>query len=189
MALLRIEETSLDKDIAHAVVEHASPVVEQFCKALTWAADEHVLYGAAAGLWLLSRRGSKVEHVQANHLVASVAVTAILPHLIKHLVDQKRPDRCMGPTDRRRGIPKSGKPLDAFPSGHAMHIGAIASAVSRAVPKAAPIAWGLGGLVAATRIVLLAHWTTDVLVGLVLGAGVERGLWSLRRKSSPLVPD
>jgi hypothetical protein len=33
-------------------------------------------------------------------------VTAILPHLLKRLIDQKRPDRCMvhGP---RRGIPRS----------------------------------------------------------------------------------
>ena len=30
----------------------------------------------------------------------------------------------------RRGIPRSGKPYDAFPSGHAMHVGAVASAVS-----------------------------------------------------------
>jgi hypothetical protein len=74
----------------------------------------------------------------------------------------------------RRGIPRSGKPYDAFPSGHAMHVGAVASAISWAYPKSAPIAWGLGGLVAATRIVILAHWTTDVLAGLAMGALVER---------------
>jgi membrane-associated phospholipid phosphatase len=50
------------------------------------------------------------------------------------------------------------------------------SLVSWASPKSAPIAWGLGGLVAATRIVLLAHWTTDVIAGLVMGALVERCL-------------
>jgi hypothetical protein len=113
---------------------------------------------------------------QTDHLALSIVVTAILPHLLKRLIDQKRPDRCMV-HGRRRGIPRSGKPYDAFPSGHAMHVGAVASAVSRAYPKSAPIAWGLGGLIAATRIVLLAHWTTDVLAGLAMGALVERGLW------------
>ena len=66
--------------------------------------------------------------------------------------------------------------VDAFPSGHAMHVGAVASAISWAFPKSAPLAWGVGGLVAATRIVLLAHWTTDVLAGLAMGALVERCL-------------
>ncbi|MGB8092583.1 MAG: phosphatase PAP2 family protein [Pseudolabrys sp.] len=45
-----------------------------------------------------------------------------------------------------------------------------------ASPRLAPVAWGVGGLIVATRIVLLAHWVTDVLAGLVMGALVERCL-------------
>ena len=82
---------------------------------------------------------------------------------------------------RRHGIPRSGKAYDAFPSGHAMHVGAVASAVSWAYPKSAPIAWGLGGFIAATRIVVLAHWMTDVLAGLAMGALVERSLRPLSK--------
>jgi hypothetical protein len=132
---------------------------------LTWAADEHVLGVIAGGLWLAARAGNERERRQTDHMVLSVVLTAILPHLLKRLIDQKRPDRCMvhGP---RRGIPRSGKPYDAFPSGHAMHVGAVASAVSWAYSKSAPVAWGLGGLIAATR--------TDVLAGLAMGALVER---------------
>jgi hypothetical protein len=105
----------------------------------------------------------------------SIVVTAILPHVLKRLIDQKRPDRCMvyGP---RRGIPRSGKAYDAFPSGHAMHVGAVASAISWAYPKWAPVAWGVGGLIAATRIAILAHWTTDVFAGVAMGVLVERCL-------------
>ncbi len=87
----------------------------------------------------------------------------MLPHLLKQVVDQERPDRTVMPP--RHGIPKSGNPYDAFPSGHAMHIGAIASAMSRMYPKACGWIW-LGGLaVASTRIALLAHWTSDVVAG------------------------
>jgi hypothetical protein len=84
---------------------------------LTWAADEHVLGVIAGGLWLAARAGNDRERRQTDHLALSIVVTAILPHLLKRLIDQKRPDRCMvhGP---RRGIPRSGKPYDAFPSGH-----------------------------------------------------------------------
>jgi hypothetical protein len=77
-------------------------------------------------------------------------------------------------------LPRSGKAHDAFPSGHAMHVGAVASAISWACPRSAPLAWGVGSLVAATRIVLLAYWTTDVLAGLAMGAFVER--WELSQK-------
>ena len=170
----------LDRRVAKTVARHTSPAVERPARLLTWAADEHVLYVIAGGLWLAARAGDDRERRQTDHLALSIVVTAILPHLLKRLIDQKRPDRCMV-HGRRRGIPRSGKPYDAFPSGHAMHVGAVASAVSWAYPKSAPIAWGLGGLIAATRIVMLAHWTTDVLAGLAIGALVERCLRPLSK--------
>jgi membrane-associated phospholipid phosphatase len=156
MGLWHFGATALDRWVAKTVARYASPAVERPARVLTWAADEHVLGVIAGGLWLSARAGNERERRQTDHLVLSVVVTAILPHLLKRLIDQERPDRCMvhGP---RRGIPRSGKPYDAFPSGHAMHVGAVASAVSWAYPKSAVVAWGLGGLIAATRIVTLAH--------------------------------
>jgi hypothetical protein len=182
MALLHFGETRLDRRVARAVVRNASPAVERPARLLTWVADEHVLYVIAAGLWLASREGDKRQRGQADHLVLNVVATAILPHLLKRLIDQERPDRCMI-HGRRHGIPRSGKPYDAFPSGHAMHVGAVASAVSWAFPRRAPIAWGFGGLVALTRIILLAHWTTDVLAGLTMGVLVERFLRPLTKQA------
>jgi len=175
MARWHFGATQLDRRVAKAVARNANPAVERPARVLTWAADEHLLYAVAGGLWLAARGGDERARRQTDHLALSVVVTAILPHLLKRLIDQERPDRCMV-HGRRRGIPRSGKADDAFPSGHAMHVGAVASAVSWAYPKSAPIAWGLGGLIAATRIVLLAHWTSDVLAGLAMGALVERCL-------------
>jgi undecaprenyl-diphosphatase len=175
MARWQLAPTKFDKRVARAVARHASPAVERPARLLTWAADEHVLLAISAALWLASRDGDDRARRQADHLLLSVGATAILPHLLKRVIDQERPDRRMI-HGRRHGIPRSGNPYDAFPSGHAMHVGAVASAVSWASPKSAPIAWGLGGLVAATRIVVLAHWTTDVVAGLVMGVLVERSL-------------
>jgi membrane-associated phospholipid phosphatase len=182
MARWHFGATKLDRQIAKAVARNATPAIERRSRLLTWVADEHVLLPISAGLWLAARAGDDSQRQQADHLVLSVVATAILPHVLKWLIDQERPDRCMvhGP---RHGIPRSGKPYDAFPSGHAMHVGAVASAVSWAFPKSAPIAWAIGGLVAATRIVLLAHWTTDVLAGLMMGAFVERCLRPLTARS------
>jgi membrane-associated phospholipid phosphatase len=180
MARWHFGATQLDRQVAKAVVRAASPALERPARLLTWAADEHVLYLVAGGLWLAARMGDEPERRQTDHLVLSVVATAILPHLLKRLIDQERPDRSMV-HGRRHGIPRSGKANDAFPSGHAMHVGAVASAVSWAYPKWAPIAWGIGGLIAATRIVVLAHWTTDVLAGLAMGALVERCLRPLSK--------
>jgi membrane-associated phospholipid phosphatase len=180
MARWHFGATRLDWRIAEAIARNTTPAVERPARLLTWAADEHVLFVISAGLWLASRAGKERERKQADHLVLSVVATAILPHLLKRVFAQERPDRRVI-HGRRHGIPRSGNAYDAFPSGHAMHVGAVASAASWAYPRSAPLAWGLGGLVAATRIVLLAHWATDVLAGLAMGVLVERCLRPLSR--------
>jgi undecaprenyl-diphosphatase len=87
-------------------------------------------------------------------------------------VDQQRPDRRIH--GRRHGVPKSGRAYDAFPSGHAVHVGNLASVIARLFPRWRWIAWGAGSAVATARVLLLAHWLTDVIVGLVVGIGLER---------------
>jgi undecaprenyl-diphosphatase len=71
-------------------------------------------------------------------------------------------------------VPFSGKPLDAFPSGHAIHVGALASAATVLPPAKRNLVWSIGTGLVLTRIVLLAHWTSDVIAGLAIGAVVER---------------
>jgi membrane-associated phospholipid phosphatase len=90
-------------------------------------------------------------------MLLSVVIAGVLPDLIKHAVNRKRPDRALV-HGYRRGIPRSGNAWDSFPSGHAVHIGAIAGPLLRlASPQVRPVVLaGLCGL-AATRILLLAH--------------------------------
>jgi membrane-associated phospholipid phosphatase len=64
--------------------------------------------------------------------------------------------------------------LDAFPSGHAEHVGALASAASTLPVRQRNVVWGIGAGLVATRVVLLAHWASDVAAGLVVGAVTER---------------
>ena len=85
MARWHFGATQLDRRVARAVARHASPAVERPARLLTWAADEHVLYVMAGGLWLAARTGEERERRQTDHLALSVVVTAILPHLLKRL--------------------------------------------------------------------------------------------------------
>jgi len=99
--------------------------------------------------------------------------------MLKYLINRKRPDRTLV-HGARHGIPRSGDPWDSFPSGHAVHLGAIAAPLARLAPAhVRPLVWaGIVGL-ASTRILLLAHYASDVVAGLAIGAGLGKAVRKL----------
>ena len=173
MALFRVRPTQADVEIAEAISDHTSPEVEQIAKILTWGADEHVICALAVGWWLYARHRSARHRIDSNHILLTAVAATLLPHLLKSIFDQKRPDREMV-LAHLHGVPFSGKPLDAFPSGHAIHVGALASAATVLPPAKRNLVWSIGAGLVLTRIVLLAHWTSDVIAGLAIGTAVER---------------
>jgi undecaprenyl-diphosphatase len=175
MALLTIRPTRIDEDVARAVAAHTDRRIERNAKFLTWGADEHVLLGLAALGWLLTRRSGEPYRKFGDHLLVCSLSTALLPHLMKALINQERPDR-LTVEGHLRGVPLSGKAEDAFPSGHALHIGALASAATLLPAPWRDLIWTAGAALVTTRVVLLAHWLTDVIAGLGLGALLERGI-------------
>jgi undecaprenyl-diphosphatase len=171
---ITIRPTSADVKIARSISRHTNRRTERFAAFLTWGADEHVMCAAAALWWLCSRQQAH-RRVTADHVLLTTVAATILPHVLKGIFNQRRPDR-MTVIGHLHGIPVSGKPLDAFPSGHAIHVGVLTSAASE-LPRPMRFAvWGAGGALLLTRIVLLAHWTSDVALGLAIGTGLERSL-------------
>ncbi|MGM5002588.1 phosphatase PAP2 family protein [Tardiphaga sp. 538_B7_N1_4] len=63
----------------------------------------------------------------------------------------------------------SGRANDGFPSGHAMHMGALASAASSFDRPYREFTWTASVGVSLTRIYVLAHWTSDVVAGFASG--------------------
>ena len=175
MAPIRVRPTGADKAIANAISRYTGRGVEKTAGFLTWGADEHILCALAAGWWLYSRRRSADQRQAADHILLTTFAASALPHLLKKLFDQQRPDR-RTIRGHWRGIPFSGQSEDAFPSGHAVHVGALASAASRLPPRQRNLVWGLGAGLVATRVVLLAHWVSDVAVGLAVGVVLERAV-------------
>ena len=188
MTRWHIRPTTLDLRIARAVAQRTSHAIERPARALTLIGDERLLLAAVAGFWLTTRLGDGRKRQLANHLATGAMAASLVPHLLKGLISQERPDRFVI-RGRRHGVPKSGKPYDAFPSGHAMSIGAVASALSRFYPQTKWLVWSGGCLVATTRVLLLAHWTTDVLVGLGSGVAIERLVWLLSHAAQNHSPD
>jgi undecaprenyl-diphosphatase len=173
MAVVRIHPTDADIAIANAIAAHTDSRIEKVAEITTWGADEHILCALAAGWWIYTRNKNAHQRRAGDHIFLTTLVASALPHLLKSVVDQERPDR-LTVRGHWRGVPLSGKRLDAFPSGHAVHIGALASAASVLPPGQRTAARCVGATLVLTRVVLLAHWTSDVAVGLLVGTLVER---------------
>jgi membrane-associated phospholipid phosphatase len=175
MALLRVKPTGADVRIARSVARHTNHSTEVVSRALTWGADEKILLALAAASWVATRWQGEALRRDVNHALLVTAAASLLPHLLKSVFDQTRPDR-KTVFGHLHGVSFSGKREDAFPSGHALHMGALASAAGplTPVPRRAIRALAIGLCV--TRILVLAHWASDVLAGFALGAALERML-------------
>ena len=188
MARISVDPTKFDKAVADEVAARTNPKFETFAQAVTWGADENVVLAAALCNWVYAQTSPTKARSFANHVLAISLVSAALPHLLKSAFAQIRPDRCTV-VGHINGVPFSGKPRDAFPSGHAVHMGALASAAEflpeprRDFVRAAAVTLSL------TRIALLAHWTSDVLAGFALGVAVERLMRPLTLGDAQLARD
>ncbi len=170
---ITVRPTAADAMIARAIARNTAPAPEEVARGLTWGADEKVLLVLAAAGWLASRgRGVSLERA-GNHALLVTVAASLLPHGLKLLFNQTRPDR-LTVVGHLNGVLISGKREDAFPSGHALHMGALASAAATLPASARRIIQGLAVGLSLTRIVVLAHWTSDVIAGFALGAGLER---------------
>jgi undecaprenyl-diphosphatase len=177
--------TGWDVAAAKAAIRIARPEEERSLRVATWLADEKLMLTAVVAFWVAARAlsRSKTLKTEADRMLLSVGIAGLLPHLFKRLVNRKRPDRTLV-HGARRGIPRSGNALDSFPSGHALHLGAVAGPLLRLTPpKGRPaVLAGLGAL-AATRVLLLAHYLSDVAAGLIMGAGIGAVVTALRNDS------
>jgi membrane-associated phospholipid phosphatase len=176
---ITVRPTKADVVIARAIARATASAPEEIARVLTWGADEKVLLVLAAAGWLASRGRGESQRRAGNHALLITVAATLLPHGLKVLFDQTRPDR-RTVIGHVHGISFSGKREDAFPSGHALHMGALASAAGAlpAGPRRAIRALAVG--LSLTRILVLAHWASDVVAGFALGAVLERllRLWT-----------
>lgn len=172
---ITIRPTQTDVTIARAIARDTGPAPQEVARALTWGADEKFLLVLAALGWLASRGRNESLRRAGNHALLVAGAASLLPHGMKLLFDQTRPDRktVLGHV---HGVSFSGNREDAFPSGHALHMGALASAAGTlpAGPRRAIRAVAIG--LSLTRVAVMAHWASDVIAGFALGAIVERVL-------------
>jgi len=171
--LLRVRPTTPDLVIADAIAHHARPVPEKLARALSWGADEHVLLALALVGWLGARGQDRSIRRVSDHMLLLIIAASALPHLMKRYINQTRPDRetVLG---HLNGVSFSGQREDAFPSGHALHMGAVASAASLLPARPRALVRGIAVGLSLTRVLILAHWASDVVAGFLMGAALDR---------------
>jgi membrane-associated phospholipid phosphatase len=171
--------------IARTVARKTGPATERVARALIWGADERVLLALTAISWIASRGAGERMRRAGSHALLVAAAASLLPHGIKRLFDQIRPDRTTV-VGHIHGVSFSGKREDAFPSGHALHMGALASAAGALPAGPRRVVRTLAVGLSLTRVAVLAHCASDVVAGFAVGMALER---SLRRWTGfPLQP-
>jgi membrane-associated phospholipid phosphatase len=174
-----VKPTVADVRIARTIARRTKPAPEEVARLLTWGADEKLLLALAATGWLATRGKSEPLRRAGNHALLVTVASALTPHVLKLLFNQTRPDRetVLGHV---HGVSLSGRREDAFPSGHALHMGALASAAGSLGPGPRRMVRALAIGLSLTRIVVMAHWVSDVVAGFALGAVMEKllRLWT-----------
>ncbi len=121
--------------------------------------------GLAYGVSLVTR--DRKLHDTTVLSVQSLLITQVFTHASKTIVGRDRPRQSPGNPFRRGGG-------DAFFSGHASGTWSVATVVAQRYPRTKWLSYGLATAVAAARIYEDAHWTSDVLVGSIVGYGIGR---------------
>lgn len=135
---------------------------------LSLYSSNRLVHGVA---WVVARTGDSifwlivsavliyVQWPDAWSLLITVAVTALLTAVAKGLFKRQRPvEKWAIATD-----------IYSFPSGHAARAGAVAVALSLALPPYTPLFFLWALLVAIARVMLSRHYVSDVAGGLIFG--------------------
>jgi undecaprenyl-diphosphatase len=124
---------------------------------------------APPGLPRMSQRVLAAIAVRLGFLFLAVGLPGLLVTIVKRLIGRGRP-LVEGAAD-----PFLYQPLrwtveySSMPSGHATDAFAIAAAIGALWPRMRPLMWSYAVVIALSRVVLTAHFPSDVMAGAVVG--------------------
>ncbi|MFI5777670.1 bifunctional phosphatase PAP2/diacylglycerol kinase family protein [Nocardia sp. NPDC051570] len=167
-----------DRAVSGTVAQLPISAVDTGMRGLTRSADHGLLWFTVAAV-LASRKGAPRR--AAVRGVASLTGASILANIVlKAVFARRRPAAELLPPYRRLvRRPAS----SSFPSGHAASAAAFATAVALESPRTGLALAPLAATVAYSRVHTGVHWSSDVLVGASVGAGVAlatRRWWPVR---------
>ena len=162
------EIDDLDVSLYRAVAETSSPALDWSMPRLTAVADHSKLWIGLAAL-LASTGNGRARRAASRGLITLGVTSLIANQVAKRLNRRPRPSLERVPLARLAGrIPTS----TSFPSGHSASAAAFASGVAMELPVLGLPVRTLAGLVGFSRVATGAHYPSDVVAGVLLGAAV-----------------
>jgi membrane-associated phospholipid phosphatase len=124
-----------------------------------------------SSLPVMSQRVLAAVAVRLGFLFSAIALPGVVVTVVKRLIGRARP-LVGGGVDPFMYVPL-GWNVDyaSLPSGHATDAFAAAMAIGALWPKTRPLMWTYALIIAASRVVLTAHFPSDVLAGAAVGLG------------------
>lgn len=200
IALIGVSIAYLDALAIGARGSLAPWIVLRFETMTEFGRSAWVLIPSAAALLVLASASpaiGRLQHlvltalaVRIGFLFVAVAVPGLVVTIVKRLIGRARPYMEAGPFEF---VPFGWSAAYAsLPSGHGTTSFAAAFALASLFPRWRVSLWCLAGLIAASRVIVGAHFPSDVIAGAVigtLGALAVRNLFALQRLGFVVAPD
>ncbi len=115
-------------------------------------------------------------------LFISVLVSGILAQILKHLIGRPRPNTMVAEDQIAINFFSFDSGYHSFPSGHATTIFAVALVLVFSLPKLKYFFYFLASVVAFSRVVVGAHYITDIIAGVCVAfIGFKLALYILKK--------
>jgi membrane-associated phospholipid phosphatase len=152
-----------------------------------------ILIIALAGLAATTRQLARLTIVslivRLEFIFLAIALPGLVVSVVKRLIGRVRPS-VIGPFAY---VPFSWRPdYASMPSGHATTAFAVAVALGALWPRARPLLWLYALVIAASRVIIAAHYPSDVIAGACVGgfgALIIRNYFAARRLGFVAAPD
>lgn len=179
----------LERDVVHLVTcTWRGEPLETLCRAVESKALPVVLLLALTA-WVAARQGRVAVRVLLT-AAAAWGLSMLLADLLWATVRRPRPTEVLAPLLRTPeeqaacaslpsalALHSAGSTSPAFPSRHALTVGVFVTALALARRRLGLVAALYGALVCLQRLYSGKHWPSDLLAGLLLGAGVAWLTW------------
>jgi membrane-associated phospholipid phosphatase len=109
-------------------------------------------------------------------MLLSVVVSGVATNILKLLIGRSRPYNLLRTGEYGFAPMKIDYAYNSFPSGHTATVVAVALSLSIAFPRLRMPLYGVGVIVACTRILMNHHFVSDVIMGGVLATAVTLSL-------------
>ena len=121
------------------------------------------------GVYLYYRKRDSIAALKARFVFISLATSGILVLLIKMLAGRFRPEMYFKAHDFGFDFFHVKQTMMSFPSGHSATAMGAAAACALLFPKYRFLFYGFGLLVMISRVVIVRHYPSDILIGALLG--------------------